>query len=114
MIRSNNLDKIIPILERHKNLIKVKHRGEFGYFFPDTNILDENFKIRTVLQAEKCLRSYLPEDSSDTIMVPVNINLTKKLYTVQAVSKTDVMNGGNGDLGTYEIDGMGKIKKHEG
>ncbi|CAI2648685.1 hypothetical protein ERK14_03630 [Lactobacillus kunkeei] len=105
------MSRIITVLERHKNLIKVKFRGEFGYFFPETNLVNKEAKVETFVDAEKALADSLKEDNDQLIMVPRGFDVDDLLFIVQAISKEEIKAGNEGDLGIFEINPDGKIKR---
>ena len=105
------MGRVITVLERHKNLIKVKFRGEFGYFFPDTNLVNKTTKVETFIDAEKALANYLQQDDDELIMVPRGFDVDELVFIVQAISKTEIQAGNEGDLGIFEINPDGKIKR---
>ncbi len=105
------MGRVITVLERHKNLIKVKFRGEFGYFFPDTNLVNKATKVETFIDAEKALANYLQQDDDELIMVPRGFDVDELVFIVQAISKTEIQAGNEGDLGIFEINPDGKIKR---
>lgn len=105
------MDQLITVLERHKNLIKVKCRGEFGYFFPNTNLVNKESKVESFVDAEMLLKEFLDRQNDELIMVPRFFDFGKNIFTIQGVSKTDIQKGLDGDLGTFYIDLDGNIKK---
>ncbi|CAI2578022.1 hypothetical protein AKUA2001_04470 [Apilactobacillus kunkeei] len=105
------MGRVITVLERHKNLIKVKFRGEFGYFFPDTNLVNQSGKVETFIDAERALSDYLAKEDDQLIMVPRGFEVDDLLFVVQAISKEEIQLGNEGDLGIFEINHDGKIKR---
>lgn len=105
------MDQLITVLERHKNLIKVKCRGEFGYFFPTTNLVNKEAKVESFVDAENLLKEFLNRQNDELIMVPRFFDFEQNIFTIQGVSKTDIQKGLDGDLGTFYIDPDGNIKK---
>ncbi|CAI2648735.1 hypothetical protein AKUH3B202X_04460 [Apilactobacillus kunkeei] len=105
------MGRVITVLERHKNLIKVKFRGEFGYFFPDTNLVNKSSQVETFIDAENLLAKDLSEDDDQLIMVPRGFDVDDLLFIVQAISKEEIKAGNEGDLGIFEINPDGKIKR---
>ncbi|MCL8495940.1 hypothetical protein M9195_05495 [Apilactobacillus sp. F1] len=105
------MGRVITVLERHKNLIKVKFRGEFGYFFPDTNLVNQSAKVETFIDAERALSDYLAKEDDQLIMVPRGFDVDDFLFVVQAISKEEIQLGNEGDLGIFEINPDGKIKR---
>ena len=105
------MGRVITVLERQKNLIKVKFRGEFGYFFPDTNLFNQSAKVETFIDAEKALSDYLAKEDNQLIMVPRGFDVDDLLFIVQAISKEEIQLGHEGDLGIFEINPDGKIKR---
>ncbi|WKN28439.1 hypothetical protein MUB42_04395 [Apilactobacillus kunkeei] len=111
MIEGEVMGRVITVLERHKNLIKVKFRGEFGYFFPDTNLVNKSANVESFIDAENTLADYLQEDNEQLIMVPRGFDVDDLLFVVQAISKKEIKAGNEGDLGIFEINPDGKIKR---
>lgn len=111
MIEGKIMGRVITVLERHKNLIKVKFRGEFGYFFPDTNLVNQSANVETFVDAEKTLAKYLAKEDDQLIMVPRGFDVDDLLFIVQAISKEAIKAGNEGDLGIFEINPDGKIKR---
>ncbi|CAI2577847.1 hypothetical protein AKUH3B111A_04400 [Apilactobacillus kunkeei] len=105
------MGRVITVLERHKNLIKVKFRGEFGYFFPDTNLVNKSSQVETFIDAENLLAKDLSEDDDQLIMVPRGFDVDELVFIVQAISTKEIQAGNEGDLGIFEISSDGKIKR---
>lgn len=105
------MSRIITVLERRKNLIKVKFRGEFGYFFPDTNLVNKPANVETFIDAEKVLAEYLAKEDNQLIMVPRGFDVDDLLFIVQAISKDEIQAGNEGNLGIFKINVDGKIKR---
>ncbi|MEJ6399853.1 hypothetical protein [Nicoliella lavandulae] len=101
--------EIIQVLERHRNLIKVKYRGEFGYFWPTTN-LTGNHPIQSFDDADQALLQHLGRSTTDTVLVPLGYDPTNLIFIIQVLDKLAIQNGADGEVGTFNIMANGDIK----
>ncbi|WP_105957109.1 hypothetical protein [Apilactobacillus quenuiae] len=96
---SNN----IKILEAKQGLLKVKYRGEFGYFFPSTKLVKNDAKIKSFNDAKKELLEKLK--LSNAIFAPTEFDIDNQLFIIQVINR-DFKN-----YGIFIVDSLGKIKE---
>lgn len=97
------LSNIIKILESKQNLLKVTYRGEFGYFFPSTNLVQNNTKIKSFIDAKTELLEQLKINNIMT--VPIEFDIDNELFVIQLI------NYNFKELGVFSINNLGKIKE---
>ncbi|MHA8110321.1 hypothetical protein ACYATP_02210 [Lactobacillaceae bacterium Melli_B4] len=102
--------QIIQVLERHQNLIKVKYRGEFGYFWPSTN-LTGNHPIKSFDDADQRVLNELKRSTAQTILVPLGFDPNALVFIIQVLDKPAIMQGSDGEVGIFKISAAGDVQK---
>ncbi|GAA6237119.1 hypothetical protein [Apilactobacillus micheneri] len=97
------MSNIIKILESKQNLLKVTYSGEFGYFFPSTNLVQNNTKIKSFIDAKTELLEQLK--INNVITIPVEFDIDNELFIIQLI------NYNFKELGVFSINNLGKIKE---
>ncbi|MBW1605103.1 hypothetical protein [Lactobacillus sp. Sy-1] len=102
--------ELIQVLERHHNLIKVKYRGEFGYFWPSTNLTGEH-PVKSFNDAERALLQHLKLAENDAILVPIAFDPASLVFIVQGLDRQAVQAGADGEIGTFQVTAEGQVIK---
>ncbi|MHA8137614.1 hypothetical protein ACYATM_00555 [Lactobacillaceae bacterium Scapto_B20] len=105
-----NDQQIIQVLERHQNLIKVKYRGEFGYFWPSTNLTGEHL-IKSFDDADQRMLTELNRNVDNTILVPLGFDPHALVFIIQVLDKPAIMAGQTGEVGIFNVHADGQVQK---
>ncbi|UQS85123.1 hypothetical protein MOO46_00515 [Apilactobacillus apisilvae] len=95
----------IFILEHRHNILKVKYRNEFGYFFPSTILTSKDSLVKSFLDAEQRLLNNL-NSKDKLILVPLSFDLKQQLFEIQVLFDYS-------ELGIFNIYSNGNITKKD-
>ncbi|UQS87365.1 hypothetical protein MOO44_04220 [Nicoliella spurrieriana] len=102
--------ELIQVLERHQHLIKVKYRGEFGYFWPSTNLTGHGHQLGSFDDADAWLLKSLGRSANTLILVPIAFDPHQLVFIIQVLDKHAMQTGGDGEVRTFSVTADGQIK----